>query len=242
MGGPFDPNAMWRIALTAALATAAATPDDPIAWFNLGSSAVGAGDFTQAADAFDRARTLGLPWRMFWYQFGAFEAYWRTGRYEDVIALADATLAGGAAIEEVHYWRGMALSSLGVRMKPAPPGRLRSNSTPIFSPPPKPWPGSAGPHRFYLRAATMSTRPNRLQLKRPRHHKVGAVDHGCQSITACMSANMASGSTSRWCAWAMADPACESRQHGIQRAGSLSVTPAWANRRRIRVGIRLHCS
>ncbi|MEZ4715310.1 MAG: tetratricopeptide repeat protein [Caldilineaceae bacterium] len=74
---------------------------------------MGAGDFTQAADAFDRARTLGLPWRMFWYQFGAFEAYWRTGRYEDVIALADATLAGGAAIEEVHYWRGMALSSLG---------------------------------------------------------------------------------------------------------------------------------
>ena len=113
LGGPFDPNAMWRIALTAALATAAATPDDPIAWFNLGSSAVGAGDFTQAADAFDRARTLGLPWRMFWYQFGAFEAYWRTGRYEDVIALADATLAGGAAIEEVHYWRGMALASLG---------------------------------------------------------------------------------------------------------------------------------
>ncbi|MEZ4580333.1 MAG: hypothetical protein R3A10_01535 [Caldilineaceae bacterium] len=62
-------------------------------------AAVGAGDFTQAADAFDRARTLGLPWRMFWYQFGAFEAYWRTGRYEDVAALADATLAGGAAIE-----------------------------------------------------------------------------------------------------------------------------------------------
>lgn len=112
-GGPFDPNAMWRTALTDALAAAAATPDDALAWFNLGTSAVGVGDYAQAATAFDRARTLGLPWRMFWYQFGAFEAYWRTGRYDDVVALADKTLAGGAEIEEVHYWRGMALSSLG---------------------------------------------------------------------------------------------------------------------------------
>lgn len=113
LGESFDPNAMWRAALTDALAQAAATPDDAFAWFNLGTSAVGVGDFAQAATSYDRARNLGLPWRMFWYQFGAFEAYWRTGRFDDVITLADATLNTGAEIEEVHYWRGMALASLG---------------------------------------------------------------------------------------------------------------------------------
>ena len=46
----------------------------------------------EAAAAFDQARQIGLPWRMLWYQFGPFEAYYETGRYDEVIALADATL------------------------------------------------------------------------------------------------------------------------------------------------------
>ena len=35
------------------------------------------------------------------------------GRYQDVIALADATLATTSDLEESYYWRGMARLALG---------------------------------------------------------------------------------------------------------------------------------
>lgn len=62
---------------------------------------------------FDHARALGLPWRMMWYQFGAYEAYAQTKRYVDVIALADATLRNADDLEEAHYYKGVALRALG---------------------------------------------------------------------------------------------------------------------------------
>ena len=62
---------------------------------------------------YDQARVLGLPWRMLWYQFGPFRAYDAVGRYDEVLALADATLATTPHIEELHYWRGRALQALG---------------------------------------------------------------------------------------------------------------------------------
>jgi hypothetical protein len=113
LGAPGDAAAMWQRSLAAASAATAAQPDDPFAWFNLGSSAVALGDFATAAAAFDQARARGLPWRMLWYQFGPFAAYYGVGRYEEVALLADATLAGTDSVEEIHYWRGMALAALG---------------------------------------------------------------------------------------------------------------------------------
>ncbi len=78
------------------------------AWFNLGSSLNAMGDSLNAASAFDQARVAQLPWRIVWYQFGPFEAYYNAGRYSDVIALADSTLAQANNLEEVYYWRGRA--------------------------------------------------------------------------------------------------------------------------------------
>ena len=108
-----SPDTMWEDALATAAAEIEADPDDPIAWFNLGAGANALGETEQAVAAFDRARALGLPWRMFWYQFGAFEAYASEARYSDLLALVDETLASVASIEELHYWRGVALSGLG---------------------------------------------------------------------------------------------------------------------------------
>ena len=84
---------MWERALRIAQEEIALDQNDAFAWFNLGSSALRLGDTQQAVHAFDWARQLGLPWRMFWYQFSPFEAYWAQGRYQDVIALAEANLA-----------------------------------------------------------------------------------------------------------------------------------------------------
>jgi hypothetical protein len=113
LGTAQEHSVMWVEALAVAQAEVAASPEDAIAWFNLGSTTVAMGDHAKAVNAFDRARALGLPWRMFWYQFGAFEAYAAMARYGDLLMLADETLAGTASIEELHYWRGIALAGLG---------------------------------------------------------------------------------------------------------------------------------
>ena len=86
---------MWRAPLAQPRPRCRQQPDDPFAWFNLGSDLVALGRFEEAAQAYDRARRIGLPWRMLWYQFGPFRAYYETGRYDEVIALADATIAHG---------------------------------------------------------------------------------------------------------------------------------------------------
>ena len=50
---------------------------------------------------------------MLWYQFGPYESYYAVGRYDDVIALANATLATADNLEESYYWRGMARLAQG---------------------------------------------------------------------------------------------------------------------------------
>ena len=50
---------------------------------------------------------------MLWYQFGPFEAFYHTGRYDEVIALADTVAATTQYLEEIHIWRGLALAALG---------------------------------------------------------------------------------------------------------------------------------
>jgi tetratricopeptide (TPR) repeat protein len=113
LGDQLDDVTMWTGSLAAAQQEAAANPNDPFAWFNLGTSYVALQDWPNAAAAYDHARQLGLPWRMTWYQFGWFDAYLRTGRYEDVLALADATIKVTPNIEEMFYYKGMALQALG---------------------------------------------------------------------------------------------------------------------------------
>jgi tetratricopeptide (TPR) repeat protein len=113
LGDQFDDATMWAGALATAQQEAAANPNDPFAWFNLGTSYVALQDWPNAAAAYDHARQLGLPWRMTWYQFGWFDAYLRTGRYNDVLALADATIKVTPNIEEMFYYKGLALQALG---------------------------------------------------------------------------------------------------------------------------------
>jgi tetratricopeptide (TPR) repeat protein len=92
------------------------------AWYNLGTNHTGLGNFPAAAQAFDQAfavyPTIYLkqrPWRMLWYQFGPYQAYFAEGRYQDVIDLADKTLRemSEPVLEESYYWRGQAKEALG---------------------------------------------------------------------------------------------------------------------------------
>ena len=97
--------------------------DQYFAWFNRGSSLVKLEDYTGAAVAYDEAFKVyptipeaDRPWRMLWYQTGPYFAYYGTGRYYDLLYLADGTLnamQGEKNLEESYYWRGMARAALG---------------------------------------------------------------------------------------------------------------------------------
>ncbi len=92
------------------------------AWFNLGSNLVALGDHAGAAEAYDNAFAVYAnipederPWRVMWYQDGPYAAYYHTGRFQDVIDLANTTFfaLGEYTLEESFYWRGKAKLALG---------------------------------------------------------------------------------------------------------------------------------
>ncbi len=96
--------------------------DQFFAWYNRGSSLTWLQDYSGAAEAYDTAFSVyaGLsaenrPWRVTWYQTGPYFAYFYTGRYQDVLALADQTISSASEpyLEESFYWRAKAKAALG---------------------------------------------------------------------------------------------------------------------------------
>jgi tetratricopeptide (TPR) repeat protein len=88
------------------------------AWFNVGTNLHYMQDYAGAAAAFDQARQFGLPYRMLWYQFGPYRAYFYMARYQDVIDIATFAINGAIGepgLEEAYFWRGQAEEALGLR-------------------------------------------------------------------------------------------------------------------------------
>ncbi len=108
-----DDLVMWENTLNASQIDIANEPENAFYWFNLGSAFNALEQYEEAATAFDQARAIGLPWRMLWYQFGPYEAYYKTSRYDDVILLADVTLKDRPYFEESYYFKGLALAAQG---------------------------------------------------------------------------------------------------------------------------------
>lgn len=113
IGEDTNDEIMWAKSLAQAQSDAGNNPDNAFFWFNLGTSLNAADDYERASAAFDQARAIGLPWRMLWYQFGPYEAYYQTGRLQDVILLADTTLKDRPYFEESFYYKGLALAAMG---------------------------------------------------------------------------------------------------------------------------------
>lgn len=115
-------RAMWEYTAELARTEAEADPDNVFATFNLGVSLTRLGELTgdqsfyeAGAVAFDQAREVGLPPRTLYYEHRPFMAYWKTGRLDDVLTLADAMLAttGGRYVEEIFWFQGHALAQQG---------------------------------------------------------------------------------------------------------------------------------
>ncbi len=92
------------------------------AWYNRGTNLMRLADYGGAALAYDEAFNVyaslvpdDRPWRILWYQTGPYFAYYFTGRYYDVINLANQTLdlMSDPVLEESFYWRGLAKEALG---------------------------------------------------------------------------------------------------------------------------------
>jgi tetratricopeptide (TPR) repeat protein len=113
MGEHADPEVNRQIALENSLAEVGESAEDPYAWFNLGTNLAYFERYGEAAQAFDKALQIGLPWRFTRYQFGPYIAYFHQGRFEDVLELAEATLFRTQKAEESLLWRGWARFRLG---------------------------------------------------------------------------------------------------------------------------------
>lgn len=113
LGAYFSPFDAAQIALDTAQADIAADPGDPWAHFNAGTSAAYLHEYEAAARHYDDAFAIGLPFRMLWYQFGPYEAYYYTRRYFDMLALADFVESYTTTIEDTMIWRGLAYYALG---------------------------------------------------------------------------------------------------------------------------------
>jgi tetratricopeptide (TPR) repeat protein len=125
--GPYaDETQSYTIAQTIAKNEMGSTTgvDHFFAMFNQGTNLVKQQDFSGAANIYDEAynfyATLAeqtRPYRMTWYQTGPYFSYFYAGRYQDVVKLAETTLAttNEPYLEESYYWRSLAETKLGQR-------------------------------------------------------------------------------------------------------------------------------
>ncbi len=133
LGHLTDVTSAAEHALRVAQGEARANPTDAFAWFNMGSSLVELGRYEEAAAAYDRATLAGLPFRITWYQFGSFKAYYEVGRYQDVLALVNTNLTNGAQyVEETHYWQGRVFAAQGRTSEAAASFRRALSHNPRF--------------------------------------------------------------------------------------------------------------
>ncbi len=109
----WDPSLNRQNALTLSQAATIENPTDAYAWFNFGSNLVYFDRYEEAALAYDKAREIGLPLRMFRYQFGPFLAYFHSGRVDDLLVLTDYARGITDMSEEAWLWYGYGLYQKG---------------------------------------------------------------------------------------------------------------------------------
>ncbi len=105
----WDVDANRQRALANSRAQTESNPEDAFAWFNLGSDLVYFEEYQEASLAYDKAREIGLPLRMFRYQFGPFWAYFHADRIDELLLLTDYARGITNMSEETWFWYGWAL-------------------------------------------------------------------------------------------------------------------------------------
>lgn len=115
LGEDWDVDVNRQKALEASEKETQLDPKNAFAWFNLGSNYAYFARYNEAAQAYDTARTLGLPQRMLRYQFGPFMSYFHSLRNDDLMALTKYALEITRTSEEAMLWRGWGFFREGKR-------------------------------------------------------------------------------------------------------------------------------
>ncbi len=114
LGNHWQEKDAAQLAFDTAQGEARREPQNGFAWFNMGTSLVALGRYQEAATAFDQANRSGkLPWRIYWYQYGPFKAYFEVGRYDDVLSLVKINQNNARELEEIYYWQGRVQEAQG---------------------------------------------------------------------------------------------------------------------------------
>jgi tetratricopeptide (TPR) repeat protein len=115
LGDNWDPDQNRKNALAIAQSAITSDPTDKFAWFNIGSNLVYFDRYKEAAEAYDKAYTIGLPQRMTRYQFGPFFAYYNNDQIDYLLELTENTYKpiNGYYAEEALLWHGYGLYRKG---------------------------------------------------------------------------------------------------------------------------------
>jgi tetratricopeptide (TPR) repeat protein len=113
LGDDWDMDVSRQHALETAQRETQEDPQNAFAWFNLGTNLTYFERYEEAANAYDTARTIGLPQRMLRYQFGPFISYFHSFRTEELLALTKYALGITRTSEEAMLWRGWAFYRQG---------------------------------------------------------------------------------------------------------------------------------
>lgn len=109
LGAHWDETMNREYALAVAQRETETDPQNAFAWFNLGSNLAYFSRYREAATAYDQARRIGLPQRMYRYQFGPFIAYFHSGRNDELLSLTEYALQRTPNSEEALLWNGWGL-------------------------------------------------------------------------------------------------------------------------------------
>ena len=113
LGPDADDKQMWQRAEAARRADLENDPNNARVWFALGDALLNQNRVDEALPAYEKAYTLGLPFRFYWYQFGHFETLAKLGRWQRLLQLTQPVLAKAPIHEEMFYYQGVAYKGMG---------------------------------------------------------------------------------------------------------------------------------
>lgn len=113
IGADWDEKTMYQNSVIKNQADTNVNPNDMYAWFNLGTSYFGMGDYQDAKAAFEKSQRLGWTHRILWYNFDPVITYNKLGEWQNAINMANLGLWFNDNYAEMHYEKYIAYKGLG---------------------------------------------------------------------------------------------------------------------------------
>jgi tetratricopeptide (TPR) repeat protein len=112
IGENWDTKTMYQNAVKKAQQEIQNNDRDMYAYFNLGTSYFGLGEYEKAWEAFEKSKSIGWPKRMLWYQIQPVQTLNALGKYQEALALADTGLWSNDSFAELHVEKAKAYKGL----------------------------------------------------------------------------------------------------------------------------------